>query len=310
MTPALPAAAIALAAVVFSVTAANAEDELRLLVYNTHGLPALLAGDDPASRFPRIGERARAFDLALLQEDFAHHERLVGALAAGTRIERGPQNRFPFCPFCSGSGLTLLSRLPDGWHIEVESFPFETCAGWIGGLNDCLATKGFQLARVRSPGGAGFFVMHTHLDAGRGEADREARRSQLAAMADAAEASADGEALLVAGDLNLDAEDAGDRALLDSFRSRLGLGDTGAQGRAENGWAVLDYILYRSGRTADFEILEAGEANGFEHEGVPLSDHPALFAWLRVHPRHATSGQSGGPSGPPAGRLSTAAPGQ
>ena len=282
MTLAATMVATALTAAACSVTQPAAEDELRLLVYNTHGLPSLLAGDDPEARFPRIGQRTQQFDLALLQEDFAHHEELERALASGTRVERGPASRFGFCPFCSGSGLTLLSRLPESWQIEVDSLAFDTCAGWLDGLNDCFATKGFQIARILSPSGAGFFVVSTHLDAGRGAADRQARASQLDAIAQTVSSRAAGEALIVAGDLNLDSADPADRKLLDSFAARLGLRDSGARGREESGWTVLDYILYRDGRAARFDILGAGEAAEFEHQGEPLSDHPALFARIRI----------------------------
>ena len=89
--------------------------------------------------------------------------------------------------------------------------------------------------------------------------------------------------MLVAGDLNLDAADPADRKLLDAFSARLGLRDSGARGREERGWAVLDYILHRDGERVRLEILEAGEAPEFEHQGEPLSDHPALFVRIRIH---------------------------
>ena len=263
---------------------AHAAEEFRLLVYNTHGLPALLAGDDPETRFPRIGRLSREFDISLLQEDFAHHAELESTLAPGTQIERGPVSRFRYCPFCSGSGLTLLSRLPQDWRTRAESFAFDTCAGWLGGLNDCFATKGFQLLRFETGSRQRFFVVNTHLDAGRSEDDRAARSRQLDTIVRTDDERARGEALIVAGDLNLDQSDPADMQLLESFKSRLGLRDSGARGRAENGWSVLDYILLRDGTGASLRVLEAGEATGFQHDAAPLSDHPALFAQVRLGP--------------------------
>ncbi|MEN8183628.1 MAG: hypothetical protein ABFS46_13955, partial [Myxococcota bacterium] len=43
--------------------------ELRIVTYNTHGLPAWIARDDPVWRFPRIGRLLSAYDVALVQED-------------------------------------------------------------------------------------------------------------------------------------------------------------------------------------------------------------------------------------------------
>lgn len=283
MTLAVLIAATALkATTACSALEPSPHDVFDLLTYNTHGLPALFARDDPESRFPRIAQHAGRFEIALLQEDFSHHEALEGSLPRDTRVERGLVSRFAFCPFCSGSGLTWLSRFPESWQIEVDAFPFETCAGWLTGLNDCFATKGFQLVRVRPPSGAGFFVVNTHLDAGRRPADRAARERQLDAIVRTIEPRASGQALIIGGDLNLDDTDPADRALLDAFIARLDLRDTGARGASDKDWAVLDYLLYREGETTRLEVLDAGEATEFEHAGEPLSDHPALFARIRI----------------------------
>jgi hypothetical protein len=81
-----------------------AGDEFTVLSYNTHGLIAWVAGDDPATRLPIIGVKSNAYDVALLQEDFSHH----AALRRGARqpiVERGNPSRFgSWCPICGGSG--------------------------------------------------------------------------------------------------------------------------------------------------------------------------------------------------------------
>lgn len=293
-------AAVALLALVAPGPAAGeaAADELRVLTYNTHGLPGWVAGDAPDRRFPEIAARILGYDVALLQEDFAHHEHIRRA-AEGRTLVRG-NGRQPLCPICSGSGLTALVRPGTVEEVEeTEQGVYEACAGWLGGANDCFASKGFLRVRLRLGSGARVDVVDTHLDAGRELADREARAAQLEHLARALEANAAGRALIVAGDLNLDAHDPADRRLLARFARRLGLRDAGARPRAGKGWPVLDYVLWRSGDGARLELLEADEDAGFVHDGQPLSDHPALFVRFRVRPA------SDEEAGPPLSASST-----
>jgi hypothetical protein len=257
-----------------------AGDEFTVLSYNTHGLPAWIAGDDPARRFPIIGEKSNAYHVTLIQEDFAHHV----ALGRGARqpvVERGNPSRFGrWCPVCGGSGLTILSRFGREDPLELVARAYRDCAGWIGGENDCLASKGFQRMRIQLSGGGELDFVNTHLDAGRSPADREARRSQLDQLRGAIEAEVPAGALILAGDLNLDAADPEDAVLRDAFTSALGLSDSGARG--SHRWPIIDYIFYRGGGGVELEVVEAGEDAGFVHEGAPLSDHPAIFARFRT----------------------------
>ena len=133
----------------FISTDLNSE-EIKILVYNTHGLPSAFVGDDPEERFPLIGEKTKAYQLSLLQEDFAHHELLLKNLSKESIAIRGNGNNKSLCPFCSGSGLTMISNFEREWQLEVNSEAFNSCSGWLGGLNDCFASKGFQLARIET----------------------------------------------------------------------------------------------------------------------------------------------------------------
>jgi endonuclease/exonuclease/phosphatase family metal-dependent hydrolase len=245
--------------------------ELRVVTYNTHGLPAWIARDDPERRFPVIGRLLDAYDLAVVQEDFYHHELLLGAITLPLRA-RGNER----------SGLTTLSRLPAARLVETQAEPYEICSGWILGANDCLADKGFLRTRMALPNGARVDFVNTHLDAGRAEADREARRAQLELLAERLRETSNGVPLVVGGDLNLHHDDPRDRALLDRFVVALGLADSEARPEPGSGWSRIDYLLTRSGDAASIEVLGAGMAGEFVHDGAPLSDHPALWARLRV----------------------------
>ena len=261
--------------------------EFSVLSYNTHGLPAWVAGDAPEQRFPKIGSLVRAYDVSLLQEDFAHHLRLVEG-TGDLLVERGNESRFrasALCLlFCEGSGLTFTTRLPRGWLEALESRAYDACSGWLGGANDCFATKGFQHARVLLGGAFEVHFVNTHLDAGRAPEDRAARRAQLDGLRGYLEREAAGAPLVLGGDLNLDAADPADAALRDEFVAALGLLDTGAAAAPGSAWEHLDYLYRRDGTAVRVEVLEAGEAREFVASGAPLSDHPAIFARLRARP--------------------------
>ena len=262
----------------FISTDLNSE-EIKILVYNTHGLPSAFAGDDPEERFPLIGEKTKAYQLSLLQEDFAHHELLLKNLNKESIAIRGNGNNKSLCPFCSGSGLTMISNFEREWQLEVNSEAFNSCSGWLGGLNDCFASKGFQLARIETPSEKYVFILNTHLDAGRSTSDRKVRADQLNQILAKVEKVIDGEALIVAGDLNLRWNDPQDSHLLETFKKDLGLLDSfgGVKNRPS-----LDYILYRNGTDTTLEVLEVGIDPDFQYDNKPLSDHPALFIRLLI----------------------------
>jgi endonuclease/exonuclease/phosphatase family metal-dependent hydrolase len=261
--------------------------ELRVLTYNTHGLPAWIAGDDPGWRFPQIAQRVQAYDVALLQEDFDHHD-LLRAGVPGLVVERGNASRFEGSALClvacQGSGLTFLTRFPRAALLELANVRYPACAGWLGNANDCFATKGFQHARLLLPGALEVHLVNTHLDAGRAPEDRAARRAQLERLQSHLETAARGAALVLGGDLNLDAADPEDAALRDEFVRALGLEDTGATHAPGGPWRRLDYLYRRDGVAVLLQLLEAGEAREFSDGPRPLSDHPALFVRLRARP--------------------------
>ena len=282
-------AALALAALLAARAAAEpAGVEFRVLSYNTHGLPAYAAFDDPARRFPIIGKKARAYDVALLQENFRWNAELVGTGDAWT-VAQGNVSRFvgtALCALlCDGAGLTLATTLPREAILALATRPYDACSGWILGANDCLATKGFLHARILLGGEYEVHFVNTHLDAGRAPEDRAARAAELAQLRAYLEREAAGAALVLGGDLNLDAANAEDAALRDEFARALGLADTGAAAADGEPWTKLDYLYHRDGGAVVLELLEAGEAREFvDGAGTPLSDHPALFARLRARP--------------------------
>ena len=259
------------------------KETLKMLVYNTHGLPEIFISDNPKKRFPIIGEKTQDFNISLLQEDYAHHEELSSGFAQKSIAIRGPMGGTLSCPFCTGSGLTSVFNLPQDWQIEVQNEAYETCSGWLRGANDCFAYKGFQIIKITTPHQKKFYIVNTHMDAGRRDSDRASRKIQLEHIVSTIEQREIKEALIVAGDLNLNSKDPQDVLLLEKFKKKLKLNDSFEGYEISKKWSILDYILYRQGSEVKFKLLSVGEDESFITEEGPLSDHPALFLELSIN---------------------------
>jgi endonuclease/exonuclease/phosphatase family metal-dependent hydrolase len=262
-------------------------NEFSILSYNTHGLPAWIARDKPKIRFPIIGQKINAYDIAILQEDFAYHNLLLHS-AVHPVIERGNGARYRIsrlftflCGSC-GSGLTTLSRFPRERLLRIDRKEYTKCAGWLGGGNDCWATKGFLRTQWQIANNVKIDIYNTHLDADDGPKDHQARMAQLNQLREYIEKQTGDGPLILGGDLNLDHDVSQDKALLDSFIRHLGLTDTQAQA-SRGSWPYrLDYLLFRSGGGISLELIDTGVSKEFVNDGKPLSDHPPLYARFRI----------------------------
>ena len=277
--------AVFLSAMILSMNLASIEqqsEKLRILVYNTHGLPGLFISDNPKKRFPVIGKKTQDFNISLLQEDYSHHEDLLSGLAKESLAIRGALGGRLICPFCTGSGLTSVFNLPKNWTIEVENQTYDTCSGWLRGANDCFAYKGFQLIKITLPSNKRFFIVNTHMDAGKRDSDRASRERQLEQIISTIKQRTTTEALIVAGDLNLNSKNPEDVKLLENFKEELGLTDSFTGHKISKKWTILDYILYKQGEELEFKIISVGEDESFITKEGPLSDHPALIIELLI----------------------------
>ena len=257
-------------------------ENLRILVYNTHGLPEIFISDNPKKRFPVIGKKTQDFNISLLQEDYSHHEELSSGLAKESLAIRGGLGGRLICPFCTGSGLTSVFNLPKNWTVDVENQTYDTCSGWLRGANDCFAYKGFQIIKITLPSNKRFFIVNTHMDAGKRDSDRAARKKQLEHIISTIKQRATTEALIVAGDLNLNSKNPEDVKLLENFKEELKLTDSFTGHKISKKWTILDYILYKQGEELTFKIISVGEDESFVTEEGPLSDHPALIIEVSI----------------------------
>ncbi|MEO8325066.1 MAG: hypothetical protein ABI618_04400 [Nitrospirota bacterium] len=128
-----------------------------------------------------IGDLASRFDLVLFQEAFVRPAQLAHYTKHAWAnhplfSEGGGGDWWPLramCNICLSPGLLMLAReQPESVHSE----PYEAFAGWNTDMNkaDDFFSKGFQLVQFPT-----FWVLNSHMDAGRGEASIEARALQF-----------------------------------------------------------------------------------------------------------------------------------
>ena len=252
---------------------------IAVLSYNVHGLDRLVVDDDPETRMPAISSRLNAYDVALIQESWTYWD----ALASDTTHSVRERGNGPHPGTFFQTGLASLARPA---FVAVSRGSLGACAGWLGGANDCLADKGYLRLKLRLANGVELDFWNLHLDAGDSDEDRAARSVQLESLVTRVSELSGAGPLVVAGDFNLEAENPADRALFERFRGALSLADSGARSAADGRFPRkhIDYILYRDGAGVSVAPVEVGEAREFSDAAAPLSDHPALFARLRVSP--------------------------
>ena len=158
---------------------------LQVLVFNIHDrlLPDAFFSSEAHTEdeVSCIGDLASKFDLVLFQEAFvrpAQLARYTGHTWSDHPLftEGGGGDWWPLramCDICLSPGLLMLAReLPESVHSE----PYEVFAGWNTDLNkaDDFFSKGFQLVKFST-----FWVLNSHMDAGRGHDSIEARALQF-----------------------------------------------------------------------------------------------------------------------------------
>ena len=247
---------------------------LTIMIYNVHGLPQFITGDDTRARMVEISPKLGGFDLVALQENFAHSAELMKDVTYpqvdhSDKIIEGR---------AYGSGLTMLSLLP----LKVlEKAPWEVCNGLAGNANDCLAAKGFQGMRVALKGGCpawGVDVYNLHMDAGGDKEDRAARDKQVEQLLEAIGGHSSDRAVLVVGDTNMKAGPSRDRdkEQYERLLKGAGLGDSCAAIKCPE-LDHIDRIMFRSSDRVKLTVQQWQVEKRFvDQKGRPLSDHPAI----------------------------------
>ena len=254
---------------------------LRVLTYNVAGLPDGLssADGDLLDRMPAIQPLLSDYDLVGLQEDFdetGHAALTEDTPHAEVRWFSAPLNDRRYY----GSGLSLLLPQP---AVDYQEEHYTDCNGVLDAASDCLASKGFQTAML-TLGGASLQVLNTHHEAGGGDADEAARRTQVDQVIAAVDSHGEDQAFLLTGDFNLRPGDPADEANLAQYDDAGLLRACDLVDCPEPNH--IDHIRVRSSTTLSLEVLEWSRSDEFvSASGVDLSDHPpieAVIAWSVV----------------------------
>jgi hypothetical protein len=250
------------------------EGAFSALTYNVAGLPQGLSGSDPERTIPLISPLLNAWDLVLVQEDFAFQRELR------EDVELPYQSYPKETDGLLGDGLNRFSTL--AFEPEVQRHRWEACNGLTDDSNDCLAEKGFSLAQHEIGEGILLWVVNLHMDAGGGEENAAARAAQVEQLISTVEEIVGDDALLVAGDTNTrpSRDDADDASILERLTSGLGVDDVCAViscGEEDR----IDRFFLRS--TASLSFGNYGYRLATElvdDAGGPLSDHEGVEVTL------------------------------
>jgi len=236
---------------------------LHLATYNVAGLPEGLSLVHPVATLPRVGKLLNAYDLTLVQEDFAYPELLRQNLHLPYRslpYVRGQALHF-------GDGLSQFAKLPFG---ETTRIPWQACHGVVDSYFDCLTPKGLALIRVEVSPGVSIDVYAVPLDAGAAAGDRAAGAEQLVQLMAAVRQLSAGHAVVVGGDFNLTEAE---RPSLYALGNSVGLVDVCAKLHCPEPWR-LDRVLTRSSDALALQPRSWRTDGSFrDAKGQPLSDH-------------------------------------
>lgn len=253
--------------------------EIAVLTYNVKALPFPLGGWSKGARMRRIGARFGDYDLVLVQEAFTSVADLFSAQTSrGTFVSErvGPARTGDRLTRTTGLALGVFAPL--GLAPERHIGHYGICSGSFTLANDCLVSKGFILQRVRVHG-AEVDVYDTHLDAD--ERDQPTRDRQLAILASEIRRLSGDRALIVGGDFNIERTDDAQHRSLVAFASDLGLTDSGAI--PSKSWPErIDYIFFRGSSAVSIDLVRAGHDAAFRFGDAEASDHPAMYAILRI----------------------------
>ncbi len=244
------------------------DNQFCVVSYNVAGLPEPLSGSEPITNTKPIGEKLNAFDIALVQEDFAYHIDLA----------KGDGHPYDSGYIFMGDGLSTFSYCP---FTNFTREAWLVCYGVFGHLNDCLTPKGFTRATHELAPGVFIDIYDLHMDAGDSQGDFDARRIQVNQLIRRILSASQSKALIVAGDFNMSYSGEGD-VLLGKLMDDTGLLD--ARRELGIGGDRIDKILYRSG--TDVTLIPVNYTVEYDHfkdsSGDQLSDHTAisaLFQW-------------------------------
>lgn len=269
-----------------------ASGEFLALTYNVAGLPEPLSGSHPAVNTSMISPLLNPYDVVVVQESWqtpdpnplaplrGYHELLVVDATHPYKSVPLPQplGGDPARPTAFlADGLAVFSRMP---FTGVKHDPWDTC--WQSAA-DCLARKGFMVARTTFAPGVTIDVYTLHLEAGGDPEDEVVREQNVTELVALINSYSLGRPLIVGGDFNLHTDEEPDSTTFQRLLTETGLSDVcAALSCPEPG--RIDKFLFRSAAGITITPLswQFEAATFVDPMGDPLSDHDPLavrFRW-------------------------------
>ncbi|MCK5797057.1 MAG: hypothetical protein KAI47_07740, partial [Deltaproteobacteria bacterium] len=215
---------------------------LTILSYNVAGLPFGLSQSDPVTNTPLISPLLNAYDLALMQEDFAFTAQLSSKALHPHKSTPGT----PVPGTFMNDGLTRFSNAFFTGHTRIK---WTACNGVFDQANDCLASKGFSVAETILGPGVLVDVYNLHMDAGNSAGDIAARSAEVDQLVAYIALHSAGRAIILAGDTNLNpSKSVENQKILDKLITQGKLTDACVHltcGQTDR----IDRIMYRSAPT-------------------------------------------------------------
>lgn len=287
----LAALALVAAACGNGAPAAPGAGDFLALTYNVAGLPEGISGSRPSIYTAQISPLLNGYDLVLVQESWQtiegvpdnlrfYHEVLAADAShpyrsEPARLPLGTDARRPEA--LVSDGLNMFSIFPFEPLVRV---PWRDCDPSAA---DCLALKGFSLARTTLAPGVEVDIYDLHMEAGNNAHDRELRDQGVSQLRDFMLDASAGRAIIVGGDFNLNTDSEPDRTQYRRLLDEVGLADA-CETLSCPDFDRIDKFAFRSGGGVEIR------ATGYRVEddvfvtplGEPLSDHEAVavrFAW-------------------------------
>lgn len=256
---------------------------LLALTYNVAGLPEGISGSHPEANTPLIAPRLNAYDLVLLQESWKTPDPnpLAPLRVYHEILEAGSQHPYRSVSATHPLGTDPLrpsAILGDGLNrfsiFRFDSVDRQRWTGCHDTAADCLALKGFSMARMVLPVGGVVDVYNLHMEAGGAAQDdalRDAGVTQIVAYMNAHSA---GNAVIIGGDFNLHTNEEPDATTYQRLLDEAGLIDA-CQALGCPGPGRIDKIAMRSSALVTLTpVSYSVETAAFlDGNGNPLSDH-------------------------------------
>jgi hypothetical protein len=266
--------------------------EFVALTYNVAGLPEPISSSSPLANTPLISPLLNDYDLVLTQEDWETPDpnpiaplRVYHELLKADAMH--PHQSVP-APLPLGNDPSRPGALVSDGLNRFSQFPFGdiTRQAWSGCDNnsgDCLAFKGFSVARTELAPGVCVDVYNLHGEAGNKDGDIALKEINTQDLVAFIAMYSDGRAIILGGDFNMRLSRSHDAANLDFLTSQTGLSDACiAQGVIDE--EAIDKFFFRSNDMLTLvpSYCQFETATFVTPGGEPLSDHDPLavaFSW-------------------------------